>query len=443
MRRRYPNARIVYSGGNANLVSDDAAKEADYALAVFESLGISKDRLMMERRSRNTPENAEFAKAMVSPKPGERWLLVTSAFHMPRSVGMFRKAGFAGRGVSGGLARRRPFGPATDFRSPPLEGLGRIDTAVREWIGLDRLLGHRQDRANSFRARAAKHVSIGTEPGSPNLPLGQSAAEGVRHATSATQRRNNSIWPRMVADLNSLLRLKTTVIGMKMFASVEEMAAIPKIRRPTAVHTTDQIVSMASRLGWTVGITADDLVGAQCRAVIGLAPQDEKWLAGQNYVGVWHGTAEDARKRQEALDVVPYGHYQALAVSPLASGRLNPPDICLVYATPGQMIILINGLQYTGYKKFEWGVVGETACADSWGRALKTGEPSLSLPCYAERRYGGVPDEEMLMALSPAHLAKAIVGMKQLAKNGLRYPIAPYGIQTDVRAGMGVSYAKK
>jgi uncharacterized protein (DUF169 family) len=250
-------------------------------------------------------------------------------------------------------------------------------------------------------------------------------------------------WPGMVADLNDLLRLKTNVIGMKMFAQADEMAAIAKIRRPTAVHTTDQIVSMASRLGWTVGITSHDLVGAQCRAVIGLAPQDEKWLAGQAYVGVWHENAEDARKRQQALDVVPYGRYEALVVSPLASGRLNPPDICLVYATPGQMIILINGLQWSGYKKFEWGVVGETACADSWGRALKTGEPSLSLPCYAERRYGGVPDEEMLMALSPAHLAKAIAGMKALAKNGLRYPIAPYGIQSDVRAGMSVSYAKK
>src|SRR5205085_4727633 len=106
----------------------------------------------------------------------------------------------------------------------------------------------------------------------------------------------------IVADLNSLLRLKTTVIGMKLFATVEEMAAIPKIRRPAAVHTTDQIISMASRLGWTVGITAEDLVGAQCRAIIGLAPQDEKWRAGESYVGVWHENAEDARKRQEALD---------------------------------------------------------------------------------------------------------------------------------------------
>ena len=66
----------------------------------------------------------------------------------------------------------------------------------------------------------------------------------------------------MVGDLNDLLRLKTTVIGLKMFATVAEMTAIQKIRRPTAVHTTDQIVSMASRLGWTVGITGDDLVGA-------------------------------------------------------------------------------------------------------------------------------------------------------------------------------------
>ncbi|QLH71788.1 DUF169 domain-containing protein [Rhodopseudomonas palustris] len=247
----------------------------------------------------------------------------------------------------------------------------------------------------------------------------------------------------LVADLNALLRLKTTVIGMKLFRTVAEMEAVPKIRRPNAIHTTDQIVSMASRLGWTVGITAADLVGEQCRAVIGLAPQDEQWLTGRSYVGVWHATPEDATARQHALDVVPFGHHQAMAVSPLASGRLDPPDICLVYATPGQMIILINGLQYAGYKKFEWSVVGETACADSWGRALKIGEPSLSLPCFAERRYGGVPDEEMLMALSPAHLAKAIDGMKQLAKNGLRYPIAPYGIQADVRAGMGVSYANK
>ena len=68
------------------------------------------------------------------------------------------------------------------------------------------------------------------------------------------------------------------------------------------------------------------------------------------------------------------------------------------------------------------------------------GRGGLSIPCFAERRYGGVLDDEMLMALPPDYLAKAIAGMEALAKNGLRYPFPQYGIQQDVRAGMAVSY---
>ena len=206
--------------------------------------------------------------------------------------------------------------------------------------------------------------------------------------------------------LQRLLRLKTTPIGMKLFERVEDMLAVPKIRRPQAIHTADQIVGMAARLGFTMGITRDDLVGPQCGAVLGLHPQDEEWRSGKAMAGLWFATVEDAGAHQRAMPVVPYGRYTAMAVSPLAGGRLEPPDICLVYATPGQMIILINGLQWAGYRRFDWSVVGESSCADSWGRALATGEPSLSIPCFAERRYGGVPDDELLMALKPADLAR-------------------------------------
>lgn len=247
-------------------------------------------------------------------------------------------------------------------------------------------------------------------------------------------------WPETLDRLNRLLKIRTTPIGMKLFATEEEMAEVPKIRRPKDIHTADQIVSMASRLNWTVGITGTDLVGDQCRAVLGLGGQDEAWFSGRHMAGVWFETEADASVHQNAMHVVPTGRFQAMAVSPLASGRLSPPDICMIYATPGQMIILINGLQWSGYKNFEWGCVGESACADSWGRALSTGEPSLSIPCYAERRYGGVQDDEMLMALSPGHLVQAIDGMEALSRNGFRYPIPPYGIQTDARAGLGVSY---
>lgn len=245
---------------------------------------------------------------------------------------------------------------------------------------------------------------------------------------------------KVVDDLNRLLRLRTTPIGMKLFASKEEMEAIPKIRRPKDIHTTDQIVGQASRNGWTVGITADDLVGAQCSTVIGLHPRSDEWLSGDRMNGVWYGTPKDAAAHQNAMDTVPFGDYEAMAVSPLASGRLTPPDICLIYATPAQMIIFINGLQWTGYKKLEFSCVGESACADSWGRALSTGEPSLSLPCFAERRYGGVMEDELLMAIPPHFLPKVVQGLEALAKNGLRYPIANYGVNNDVRAGMGVSY---
>ena len=136
LARRYPKARMLYSGGNANLVSDDTAKEADYAMSVFESLGISRDRLVMERRSRNTVENAGFSKALAEPKSGERWLLVTSAFHMPRSVGLFRKAGFA---VEPYPVDWRTGGGRDDllkFSVYAIEGLGRVEVAMREWIGL-------------------------------------------------------------------------------------------------------------------------------------------------------------------------------------------------------------------------------------------------------------------------------------------------------------------
>lgn len=246
-------------------------------------------------------------------------------------------------------------------------------------------------------------------------------------------------WPALVDDLNSLLRLKTIPIGMKLFDDAAEMEAIPRIRRPKDVHTADQVVAQAARLGWTVGIRSDELAMKQCAVVLGMAPRDERWLEGRQMAGVWFATLEDSSAHQRSMHTGPSGK-QAMAVSPLASGRLNPPDVCLIYASPGQMILLINGLQWSGYKKLEWGSVGESACADSWGRALATGEPSLSIPCFAERRYGGVLDDELLMAVPPRFLPKAIEGMKRLSANGLRYPIPQYGIQSDARAGLAASY---
>jgi uncharacterized protein (DUF169 family) len=247
-------------------------------------------------------------------------------------------------------------------------------------------------------------------------------------------------WSAVSDELERLLKLRSIPFAMKLFERRADMEAIERIRRPKAVHTLDQVVGQASRLGWTVGITSEDLVGDQCRAVVGLgAAKTDQWFSGQHMKGVWYSTLEDAGAHQKAMHCVPDGQYEALAVGPLGA-KLADPDIALFYATPGAMIYFINGLQWAGYKRFDWSVVGESACADSWGRALSQRTPSLSIPCFAERRYGGVLDDEMLMATPPEYLLKAIDGMKALSKNGFRYPFPQYGVQQDVRAGMAVSY---
>src|ERR1700678_1476740 len=105
--------------------------------------------------------------------------------------------------------------------------------------------------------------------------------------------------PGVALELERLLKLRSIVFAMKLFERREDIEAMERIRRPQHVHTLDQVVGQASRLGWTVGVTADDLVGAQCRAVVGLgAAKTEEWMSGQHMTGVWFSTREDAGAHQ-------------------------------------------------------------------------------------------------------------------------------------------------
>ena len=129
LARRYPSARIVYSGGSA---LGHGAVEADYATHVFESLSIARDRIMLERRSRNTAENAAFTQQLVQPKAGEHWLLVTSAYHMPRAIGTFRKIGFPVDAYPVDWRIEGPFASINTLAS----GFINTDVATHEWAGL-------------------------------------------------------------------------------------------------------------------------------------------------------------------------------------------------------------------------------------------------------------------------------------------------------------------
>jgi uncharacterized SAM-binding protein YcdF (DUF218 family) len=138
LARRFPEAKIAFSGGDAGILYKTGS-EAEGAETLLTALGVPQDRLILEAKSRDTYENAAFLKEELTRQgelsPGKRWLLITSAYHMPRAMGAFRKAGFAVEPwpvdyrTRGKADLTRPFDKVS-------EGLRRVDVAAREWVGL-------------------------------------------------------------------------------------------------------------------------------------------------------------------------------------------------------------------------------------------------------------------------------------------------------------------
>lgn len=134
LAKRFPNAKLVFTGGSASVIYKKYP-EADQLKKYYQALGLNMSRLILEDRSRNTHENAVFTKDKIAPKPGDRWLLVTSAYHMPRSVGCFRAAGFDVTPYPVDF-RTSGWQDSTTLFENVSNGLRRTDIAMREWIGL-------------------------------------------------------------------------------------------------------------------------------------------------------------------------------------------------------------------------------------------------------------------------------------------------------------------
>jgi uncharacterized SAM-binding protein YcdF (DUF218 family) len=135
LAHQHPDARVVFAGGSGRVRDLDGAavSEADVAQQILLAHGIGPERIILERRSRNTAENARLARDLAQPQDGERWVLVTSAFHMPRAMQSFEAVGWK---------TLVPY--PVDHRSRSWsDGLGwnvdrnllLLNTAVREWVG--------------------------------------------------------------------------------------------------------------------------------------------------------------------------------------------------------------------------------------------------------------------------------------------------------------------
>ncbi|MEP3047601.1 MAG: YdcF family protein [Roseibium sp.] len=135
LARQIPDAKIIHTGGHG-LIIPAQATEAEGAVRLFRDFGVSEERIVLEDTSRNTWENAVLTKELLQPGRQQTWLLVTSAYHMPRSIGVFEAAGWTG--VTAYPVDYRTRGPNDRFLwfGGLSNGLRRFDIAFREWVGL-------------------------------------------------------------------------------------------------------------------------------------------------------------------------------------------------------------------------------------------------------------------------------------------------------------------
>ena len=246
-------------------------------------------------------------------------------------------------------------------------------------------------------------------------------------------------WETIVRPLERLVRLKSFPVAFKLLENKADLEKIPFLRRPESVRTMCQLISLVRNFDWTVGADVNDFMGAVCPSIIGLCEVPDAFMDGTFRSIVWTRTKEDGKKYEESIQRIPAGKFEALAMAPLVYNPFDP-DMVLIYGNPAQMILIINALQLMKYEVMEFFCVGESSCSDAIARCYLTGKPSLTIPCYGERRYGHAQDEDLVMALTPDQVITALKGVEILYRRGIRYPISFAGAETDISSKFPGSY---
>jgi uncharacterized protein (DUF169 family) len=247
-------------------------------------------------------------------------------------------------------------------------------------------------------------------------------------------------WAKLSREMDCLLRLKTSPVAYKRLEKAAELNKIPELVPLDRRASFCQVPGMVRTIGLTIGATRENF-GDRCARINGLAPttkEEVDWEV-EGFARSWFASAEEARKQMAAYPTVPPG--EAVVLAPLAAGKFEP-DIILIYGNPAQMMLLMNALQFKDYERFQFFFIGEGACADSLAQCYTTGKPALAIPCLGERAFGAVTEDEMVMALPPGMMAKAVEGLQALKERGATYPIIYLGPMCDPSPVLTMLYPK-
>jgi uncharacterized protein (DUF169 family) len=245
-----------------------------------------------------------------------------------------------------------------------------------------------------------------------------------------------STWAELSDELRSQFCLKTQPLGFKRFEKPDEIDAIPNLKRMDRFFTLCQMIGQARRWGFTLGAKNTDRMFSHCARIHGL----KEIPAGMEVPSRglrWMSSWDDERKRFKAFPRIPLGG--ALVFAPLKTMTFEP-QVIMIYGDPSQIIMIIQSMQRKEFERFEFACMGESSCADSLADCYLSGKPKVGLPGFGERRLGQVSDEELVIAMPPKYLARAVEGFRELSGRNVRYPIPFMGADMSVRESFARSY---
>ncbi len=229
-------------------------------------------------------------------------------------------------------------------------------------------------------------------------------------------------WAEKSEEFKRMLRLKNEPIAFRRLERAEDLNNISDVIRVKRNFNYCQVPFLVRVLGQTVGITKDDPILGRCARLHGLREATEKSMKAEAAMlsTTWFASADDALAQQRETPRVPMAG--AIVISPLSEEKFEP-DVVMIYANPAQIMMILCGLQKERYERFSFSFIGEGACADSLAQCYASGKPSVAIPCYGERMLGQVADDEIVIAIPPGEIIRAVSGIKKLYHIGFTYPI--------------------
>jgi uncharacterized protein (DUF169 family) len=232
---------------------------------------------------------------------------------------------------------------------------------------------------------------------------------------------------KLEAAVQKFVRPQTFPVGVCRFESDVEIPSSAK--RPLKDLgfrvAICQALGIARRYGWSLAVKGEDLSCPVASLVHGFDEMTEAFRQGKSYEGMYNATLEAGQRTADQVPKCDYHAQSGYVIGPLFKKDFAP-EIAVIYGNPAQVLRLIHAYLWRRGGRMSTSTSGAVDCADIVTQTLRTGESQYVLPCYGDRIFGGVSDDEIVFAIPRHQFGEIVDGLEGTYKTGIRYPIPQY-----------------